>query len=129
MARISWIRGCTRSLHPSNQLFSLTFHRDTANGASEANDTATFEYMKSAFTAHYNGNRPLHPPHSSSRMSVNAPKCSTPDVPTSLIVWIVNNEQLLAWVQNPVPVSQLNSVNALKCSAPDVPTSLMAISS
>jgi hypothetical protein len=43
---------------------------------------------------------------------------------TSNLVWIVNNEQLLAWVQNPVPVSQLNSVNALKCSTPNVPASL-----
>jgi len=35
-------------------------------------------------------------------------------------VWIVSTEQLLAWVQNPVPVSQLNSVAALKCSTPVV---------
>lgn len=30
---------------------------DTANGASSVNDTATFEYMKNTFTAHYTGNR------------------------------------------------------------------------
>ncbi|KAJ6507228.1 WD40-repeat-containing domain protein [Mycena vitilis] len=29
-------------------------------------------------------------------------------------VWIVSNEQLLAWVKNPVPVSQLGNVDALK---------------
>lgn len=36
------------------------------------------------------------------------------------LVWIVSNEQLLAWVQNPVPISQLNSFSALKCSTPQV---------
>jgi hypothetical protein len=30
---------------------------DTANGASTVNDSATLEYMKNTFTAHYNGNR------------------------------------------------------------------------
>ena len=32
----------------------------------------------------------------------------------------MSTEQLLAWVQNPVPVSQLDSVTALKCSTPVV---------
>lgn len=35
-------------------------------------------------------------------------------------VWIVSTEQLLAWVQNPVPLSQLNSFEPLKCSTPQV---------
>lgn len=39
-------------------------------------------------------------------------------------VWIVSNEQLLAWVQNPVPLSQLDTIEALKCSTPDVDPSL-----
>ena len=39
-------------------------------------------------------------------------------------VWIVSSEQLLAWVRNPVPVSQLDSVDALKCVTPDVDPSL-----
>ena len=38
-------------------------------------------------------------------------------------VWIVSNEQLLAWMQNPVPISQLGNVDALKCSTPQVDTS------
>jgi len=37
-----------------------------------------------------------------------------------MIVWIVSTEQLLAWVRNPVPVSQLDSFEPLKCSTPDV---------
>jgi hypothetical protein len=40
-----------------------------------------------------------------------------------MTVWIVSNEQLLAWVRNPVPVSQLGSLDALKCSTPQVDTS------
>jgi hypothetical protein len=38
-------------------------------------------------------------------------------------VWIVSNEQLLDWVQHPVPVSQLASVNSLKCTSPQVDAS------
>jgi hypothetical protein len=37
-----------------------------------------------------------------------------------LAVWIVSTEQLLAWVQNPQPISQLDQVDALKCSTPQV---------
>jgi len=38
-------------------------------------------------------------------------------------VWIVSNEQLLDWVQNPVPYSQLDQVASLKCSTPQVDAS------
>ncbi|KAJ7202208.1 hypothetical protein B0H12DRAFT_1162848 [Mycena haematopus] len=38
-------------------------------------------------------------------------------------VWIVSNEQLLAWVKNPVTVANLGSVDALKCSTPQVDAS------
>jgi hypothetical protein len=44
-------------------------------------------------------------------------------VPTTSTVWIVSNEQLLAWIKNPVPVDQLDQVDALKCSTPDVDAS------
>jgi hypothetical protein len=39
-------------------------------------------------------------------------------------VWIVSTEQLLAWVQNPVPVSQLDSFEPLKCSTPQISQSI-----
>src|SRR6266436_7783619 len=39
-------------------------------------------------------------------------------------VWIVSTEQLLAWVQNPVPLSELNSFDPLKCSTPQVNQSI-----
>ena len=40
------------------------------------------------------------------------------------IVWIVSSEQLLAYAQNPVPLSQLESFEPLKCSTPSVDPSL-----
>lgn len=39
-------------------------------------------------------------------------------------VWIVSTEQLLSWVQNPVPLSQLDSFAPLKCSTPQVSQSI-----
>ncbi|KAJ7760139.1 hypothetical protein DFH07DRAFT_740876 [Mycena maculata] len=106
---------------------------DTANGNTEINDTATLEYMQSTFTDHYNGNRqPIglytHPVHLSTTYPGVNPSNSTINMINTFLdwaqeqqnVWIVSNEQLLAWVQNPVPVSQLDSVAALKCSTPQV---------
>jgi hypothetical protein len=106
---------------------------DAANGGTKVNDSATLEYMKNTFTAHYNGNRqPIglytHPIHlSTTYPGVNAPK-STIDMVNAFLdwaqqqqnVWIVSTEQLLEWVRNPVPLSQLNNFNALKCSTPQV---------
>ncbi|KAF8844200.1 hypothetical protein BDN67DRAFT_810132 [Paxillus ammoniavirescens] len=110
---------------------------DTANGASTVNDTATLEYMKSTFTAHYSGNRqPIglytHPIHLSTTYPGVDPPNSTIQMVNQYLdwlqeqqdVWIVSNEQLLAWVQNPVPVSQLDTIEALKCPTPDVDPTL-----
>ncbi|KAJ7799096.1 hypothetical protein B0H14DRAFT_1711143 [Mycena olivaceomarginata] len=109
---------------------------DAANGATKVNDTATLEYMKATFTAHYNGNRqPIglytHPIHLSTTYPGVNPSNSTINMINTFLdwaqvqqdVWIVSNEQLLAWVQNPVPTSQLDSVAALKCSTPQVDAS------
>ncbi|KAF8555101.1 hypothetical protein OG21DRAFT_1508030 [Imleria badia] len=96
---------------------------DTANGAPTVNDTATLEYMMNTFTAHYNGNRqPIglytHPIH----LSTTYPGV---DAPISTINMInVSNKQLLAWVQNPVSVSQLDTFDPLKCSTPDIDPTL-----
>ncbi|KAJ7508382.1 hypothetical protein B0H11DRAFT_2304226 [Mycena galericulata] len=110
---------------------------DNANGASTINDSATLAYMQATFTAHYNGNRqPIglytHPIHLATNYPGVAPLNSTINMINQFLdwaqvqqnVWIVSNEQLLAWVQNPVPVSQLNTVDALKCSTPQVDSSL-----
>ncbi|KAH7920945.1 hypothetical protein BV22DRAFT_1039233 [Leucogyrophana mollusca] len=106
---------------------------DAANGGSTVNDSATLAYMKNTFTAHYNGNRqPIglytHPIHlSTTYPGVNAPNSTINMINQYLDwvqeqqnVWLVSNEQLLAWVQNPVPVSQLNDFDALKCPTPQV---------
>ncbi|KAF8971773.1 hypothetical protein BDZ97DRAFT_1913677 [Flammula alnicola] len=109
---------------------------DAANGASTVNDTATLEYMKSTFTDHYNNNRqPIglytHPIHlSTTYPGVNPPK-STINMINAFLdwaqeqqnVWIVSNEQLLDWVQHPVPASQLDSIASLKCTTPQVDAS------
>ncbi|KAF7314348.1 Carbohydrate esterase family 4 protein [Mycena kentingensis (nom. inval.)] len=104
---------------------------DNANGESKVNDTATLEYMQATFTAHYNGNRQpfglyTHPIH----LATTYPGLSAPKSTIAMInqfldwaqvqqnVWIVSSEQLLAWVQNPVPVSQLNNFEPLKCKMP-----------
>ncbi|KAF8215642.1 hypothetical protein K438DRAFT_1561140 [Mycena galopus ATCC 62051] len=109
---------------------------DKANGESAVNDTATLEYMQATFMAHYNGNRqPIglytHPIHLSTTYPGVDPSNSTINMINQFLdwvqvqqdVWIVSNEQLLAWVQNPVPVSQLGSVAALQCSTPQVDAS------
>ncbi|OBZ79975.1 hypothetical protein A0H81_01437 [Grifola frondosa] len=106
---------------------------DMANGANVVNDTATLEYMKNTFTAHYTGNRQpfglyTHPIHVSRTVPGATVTNSTINMINSFIdwaqeqpnVWIVSSEQLLAWVQNPVPISQLDSFEPLKCSTPAV---------
>ncbi|KAF5337749.1 hypothetical protein D9758_016037 [Tetrapyrgos nigripes] len=107
---------------------------DAANGASSVNNSATLEYMKNTFTDHYNANRqPIglytHPIH----LSKNYPGVNADEQMINMInnfldwaqqqnnVWIVSSEQLLAWVRNPKPISQLDQVPELKCSTPDVP--------
>lgn len=68
--------------------------RDNANGASTVNDSATLEYMKNTFTAHYNGNRqPIglytHPIH----LSTTYPGVKAPNSTITMI----NN--FLDWAQ------------------------------
>ncbi|KAJ7589601.1 hypothetical protein C8J56DRAFT_1049242 [Mycena floridula] len=109
---------------------------DNANGNNKVNDSATLEYMKNTFTAHYNGNRaPIglytHPIHlSTTYPGVNAPSSTISMINAFLDwaqqqqnVWIVSNEQLLAYVKNPATIANLDSVSALKCSTPQVDAS------
>ncbi|KAK0434839.1 hypothetical protein EV421DRAFT_1280099 [Armillaria borealis] len=110
---------------------------DIADGNSQPNDTATLEFMKNTFIAHYNGNRQpfglyTHPIH----LARGYPGVPVPTSTINMInefldwaqeqqnVWIVSSEQLLAWVQTPQSVSDLNNFDALKCSTPDVDASL-----
>lgn len=106
---------------------------DPADGSSTVNDSATLAYMQDTFLAHYNGNRQpfglyTHPIHTATTYPGVAVSNSTISMINSFLdwaqmkegVWIVSTEQLLAWVQNPVPLSQLNSFDPLKCSTPQV---------
>lgn len=70
----------------------LLVSRDDANGATAVNDTATLEYMKTTFTAHYNGNRqPLglytHPIHLSKTYPGVQVKQSTIDMINAFLDW------------------------------------------
>ncbi|KAJ7242402.1 hypothetical protein B0H12DRAFT_1023761 [Mycena haematopus] len=110
---------------------------DAPNGEDKLDDAATLAYMQDTFTKHYTGNRqPIglytHPIHlSTTYPGVNPPQ-STIDMINQFLdwaqmqpnVWIVSNEQLLAYVQAPVPLSNLDSVAALKCSTPKVDPTL-----
>ncbi|KAG5717983.1 hypothetical protein E4T56_gene1729 [Termitomyces sp. T112] len=109
---------------------------DAADGSTKVNNTATLEYMKATFTDHYNNNRqPIglytHPIHLSKTYPGVSPDHKMIDMINAFLdwaqqqqnVWIVSNEQLLAWVRNPVPISQLDTVSALKCSTPQVDAS------
>ncbi|RXW17589.1 hypothetical protein EST38_g8262 [Candolleomyces aberdarensis] len=40
------------------------------------------------------------------------------------VVWIVSNEQLLDWVRNPVPASQLNTIPSFACPRPTIDASV-----
>jgi len=105
---------------------------DTVGNNTNPNNTATLEFLKSTFTDHYNGQKQpfglyTHPIH-----LANYPGLPAPNDTIAMInefidwaqeqqnVWIVSTEQLLAWVQNPQPISNLNQVEALKCSTPQV---------
>jgi hypothetical protein len=65
---------------------------DGANGATKVNDTATLEYMKATFTAHYNGNRqPIglytHPIHLSTTYPGVNPSNSTINMINTFLDW------------------------------------------
>lgn len=106
---------------------------DAANGANTVNNSATLEYMKNTFTAHYNGNRqPIglytHPIHVSTTYPGSTVSKDTVNMINQFLdwaqqqqnVWIVSTWQLLQWVMNPVPIANLGSSDALKCSTPSV---------
>ncbi|KAF8753729.1 hypothetical protein RHS01_06678 [Rhizoctonia solani] len=92
-----------------------------ASGAN--NVSAVGQWMRNTFTAHYQNNRQpfglyTHPIH----VAPDVPGVANPTAMVKMIndfidwaqqqqnVWIVSNEQLLAWVRNPVPASQLNTL-------------------
>jgi len=105
---------------------------DTIGDNKQPNNTATLELLKSAFTDHYNAQKQpfglyTHPIHIANYPGVPSPNDTVAMLNQFLDwaqeqqnVWIVSNEQLLAWVQNPQTISNLDQVDALKCSTPQV---------
>lgn len=94
-------------------------------------------WMKNTFADHYNGQRQpfglyTHPIH----IATGYPGVADPTSTIAMIndfvdwaqqqdnVWIVNNRQLLDWVRNPVPVSQLNTIESFQCATPVVNASI-----
>ncbi|GAA5963160.1 hypothetical protein JCM21900_002935 [Sporobolomyces salmonicolor] len=97
---------------------------------------AALAWMKSTFLSHYNGNRQpfgiySHPIH----LAVGYPGITDPNNTRIAIqqfldwatampnVWLVSNQQLLAWMKNPVTNANIAQVQELGCSVPDVPAS------
>ncbi|KDN47966.1 left border a protein [Tilletiaria anomala UBC 951] len=93
-------------------------------------------WLQNTFLAHYNGNRQpfglySHPIH----LATNYPGLSSPTAMINAVnrfldwattnssmqnVWIINNRQLISWMKNPVPASQLNTLDEFKCQTPVV---------
>ncbi|ORZ08349.1 hypothetical protein BCR42DRAFT_455530 [Absidia repens] len=83
------------------------------------------------FERHYNGNRQpfgiyVHPTHLTNfpgTPDASALKNSVVSLIKSLAgkpdVWFVTNQQLLQWMQNPVPASQLASQSYMQCNVPN----------
>ncbi|KAI7872325.1 hypothetical protein BDF14DRAFT_1752051 [Spinellus fusiger] len=89
------------------------------------------QWSNTNFDRHYNGNRQpfgiyVHPTHLTSYPGLPDPAplkqgvisfiqslASKPDV------WFVSNDQLLQWMKNPVPASQLAAQDYMKCEVPN----------
>ncbi|KAG0088848.1 hypothetical protein BGZ93_002274 [Podila epicladia] len=80
-------------------------------------------WLKNNFNRHYNGNRQpfgiyLHPVHVGQSVQMFNEffkwAAAQPDV------WFVTNQQLLEWMKNPVPASQLATQDYMKCNLPAV---------
>jgi hypothetical protein len=102
-------------------------------------NSKTLEALKATFTDHYNAQKQpfgmySHPIHISTTYP-GAPTAVNNAIVSTLNqfldfalassqfqnVWMINNKQLLAWMKNPVPASQLNSLPEFQCQAPNPP--------
>ncbi|KAI8347185.1 hypothetical protein EDC96DRAFT_521155 [Choanephora cucurbitarum] len=82
------------------------------------------------FDRHYNGNRApfgiyVHPTHLTKYPTLADPTAQKEGVVNFIKslaskpdVWFVTNEQLLQWMQNPVPASQMANQSYMKCELP-----------
>ncbi|KAG2222305.1 hypothetical protein INT45_001568 [Circinella minor] len=103
--------------------------------AGSSQDVTT--WTSTNFDKHYNGNRQpfgiyVHPTHLTKFPGVPlTPGAEDPDVMRNNLVeviqtiskkenvWFVSNAQLLEWMKNPVPVSQLANQSYMKCDLPN----------
>ncbi|KAF8330829.1 uncharacterized protein EI90DRAFT_3145723 [Cantharellus anzutake] len=99
----------------------------------DGNNSAVYKWMQNTFVAHYNANRQpfglyTHPIHIATGYPGVADPTDTINMINSFLdwaqqqsnVWIVSTGQLLDWVMNPVPASQLNSIQSFQCALPVV---------
>lgn len=117
-----------------------TFDVKAANGAHlmdpwlDGRPDEVGQWLRDTFNDHYNGKRqPMglysHPIHIASDYPGLAAPTDTINMLNSFLdwatvqhsnVWLVSNEQLLAWMRNPVKVSELNTLDEFKCQTPSV---------
>ncbi|PWO00075.1 hypothetical protein FA09DRAFT_328198 [Tilletiopsis washingtonensis] len=102
----------------------------------DASPDKVLGWMQNTFLDHYNNNKQpfgmySHPIH----IATGYPGLGDPTQTVNMLnrfldfahsnssmsnVWMVTNTQLLAWMRNPVPASQLNTLDEFKCQTPDV---------
>lgn len=99
----------------------------------DGNASDVQSWYRNTFTAHYENNRQpfglyQHPIH----LAVGYPGVEDPLEERAMInefldwaqqqqnVWIVTNQQLIAWMRDPKPVSQLNTIPEFQCQTPEV---------
>jgi len=99
----------------------------------DPNPLNSLAWMQDTFLTHYNGNRQpfgiyTHPIHVATGYPGVVDPISTINMINTFIdwlqthpnVWLINNQQLLAWMQHPVPISQMGSFAPVACSVPQV---------
>lgn len=93
-------------------------------------------WLKANFLAHYNGQKQpfglyFHPIHLATTYPGVKADTGMIDATNQFLdwatanssmknVWMVTNKQLLAWMKNPVPASQLNTLPEFQCHVPNV---------
>ncbi|KAG0349177.1 hypothetical protein BG004_001233 [Podila humilis] len=91
----------------------------------DASSSAVSGWLNSNFDRHYNGNRQpfgiyLHPVHVGNATELYTSFFrSVLDKPLH-DVWFVTNQQLLEWMKNPVPASELAKQDYMKCTQPAI---------
>lgn len=103
----------------------------------DTQDADTYlSWLKANFLDHYNGQKQpfglyFHPIHLATTYPGLSADTSMIDATNKFLdwattnssmqnVWMVTNRQLLAWMKNPVPASQLNTLPEFQCQIPNI---------